>query len=62
MASILCSIYETINQCDADEWDELIRTSGEDIFLSHGFIAAVEDAFKDEARFAHVVVHNENGQ
>jgi predicted N-acyltransferase len=60
MAAILCSIYEKINQCDADEWDELIRTSGADVFLSHAFIAAVEDAFKDQARFAHVVVHNES--
>jgi predicted N-acyltransferase len=59
MPAIRCSIHEKIGQCDADEWDEIVRASRSGILMSHGFVAAVEDAFKDEARFAHAVVYDD---
>jgi len=61
MSTICCSIHEKIGQCDAHEWDEVVRASRSDAFMSREFIAAVEDAFEDEARFAHAVVHDGRG-
>jgi predicted N-acyltransferase len=54
-----CSIQEKIGQCDADEWDEIVRASGSGVFMTHEFVAAVEDAFEDEARFAHAVLYDD---
>src|SRR6516165_5626022 len=59
MPAIRCSIHEEIGQCDADEWDDVVRASRSGILMSHQFVAAVEDAFKDEARFAHAVVYDD---
>jgi hypothetical protein len=59
MPATVCSIYEKIGQCDADEWDEIVRVSRSGILTSHAFVAAVEEAFKDQARFAHAVVYDE---
>jgi predicted N-acyltransferase len=59
MPAIRCSIHETIGQCDADEWDEIVRVSRSGILMSHEFVAAVEEAFKGEARFAHAVVYDD---
>ena len=52
MPATVCSIYEKIGQCDADEWDEIVRVSRAGILMSHAFVAAVEEAFEDQARFA----------
>ena len=46
------SLRETISQCSADEWDEIVRVSCSGILLSHGFVTAVEEAFEDQAGFA----------
>ena len=59
MPATVCSIYEKIGQCDADEWDEIVRVSRAGILMSHAFVAAVEEAFADQARFAHTVVYDE---
>jgi predicted N-acyltransferase len=53
------SIRETIQQWNAEEWDQIVRSSRSDIFMSHGFVAAVEEAFEDKARFAHAVVYDD---
>jgi hypothetical protein len=53
------SVRETIGQCNADEWDEIVRASRGDVLMNHGFVAAVEEAFEDQARFAHAVVHDD---
>jgi predicted N-acyltransferase len=58
MPAIRCSIHEKISQCDAGEWDEVVRASRSGILMSHRFVAAVEDAFDDQARFAHAVVYD----
>jgi Acetyltransferase (GNAT) domain len=59
MPATVCSIYEKIGQCDADEWDEIVRVSRSGILTSHAFVAAGEEAVKDQARFAHAVVYDE---
>ena len=59
MPAVLSSIRETIGQCNADEWDEIVRASLSGILMSRGFVAAVEEAFEDQARFAHAVVHDD---
>src|SRR5580692_7984800 len=59
MPATASSIYEKIDQCDADEWDEIVRVSRSGILMSHAFVAAVEEAFTDQARFAHAVVYGE---
>ncbi len=59
MPALLSSIRETIGQCNADEWDEIVRASHSGILMSRGFVAAVEEAFEDQARFAHAVVHDD---
>jgi hypothetical protein len=59
MPAIRCSIHEEINECGADEWDEIVGASRSGILMSHGFVAAVEDAFEDQARFEHAVVYDE---
>jgi predicted N-acyltransferase len=53
------SIYEKINQCNAHEWDEIVRASLADILMSHGFVAAVEEAFENQARFTHAVLYDD---
>ncbi len=53
------SLRETISQCNADEWDEIVRASCSGILLSHGFVTAVEEAFEDQAGFAHAVVSDQ---
>jgi hypothetical protein len=52
MPATLFSIHEKISRCNADEWDEIVRVSRSGILMSHGFVAAVEEAFEDQARFA----------
>ena len=42
MPATCCSIHEKIGQCNADEWDEIVRASGSGILMSHAFVAAVE--------------------
>ena len=59
MPATLFSIHEKISQCNADEWDEIVRASRSGILMSHGFVAAVEEAFEDQARFAHAVVYDD---
>jgi Acetyltransferase (GNAT) domain len=59
MPALRTSISETISQCNADEWDEIVRTSLSGILMSRGFVAAVEEAFEHQARFAHAVVYDE---
>jgi predicted N-acyltransferase len=59
MPATRCSIREKISQCDAGQWDEIVGASGSDILMSHRFVAAVEDAFEDQARFAHAVVYDD---
>ena len=34
MPAEVCSIYEKIGQCDADEWDEIVRVSLSGIWTS----------------------------
>src|SRR5262249_21778546 len=58
MSAMRVSVHEKISQCDADEWDELVRASRSGVFMNHGFVAAVEEAFEDQARFAHAVVYD----
>ena len=58
MPATLFSIHEKISRCNADEWDEIVRVSRSGILMSHGFVAAVEEAFEDQARFAHAVVYD----
>ena len=53
------SIHESIGRCRTDEWDELARSSGSGILMGHGFAAAVEEAFGDQARFEHAVVYDQ---
>jgi predicted N-acyltransferase len=55
----LVSIHDKISQCNAHEWDELSRASLSGILMSHGFVAAAEEAFENQARFAHAVLHDE---
>ena len=50
MPATLCALYEKISQCYVDEWDEACPRSRSDILMSHGFIAAVEEAFEDHSR------------
>src|SRR5271157_1943115 len=57
MPADVSSIRETIRQCNTDEWDEIVRASLSGILMSHGFVAAVEEAFENQARFAHAVVY-----
>ncbi len=52
MSGIRCTIQEKISRCDADEWDEIVRASGSGVLMSHEFVAAAEEAFEDQARFA----------
>ena len=52
MAEELSSIRETISQCNADEWDETVQASLSGILMNRGFVAAVEEAFENQARFA----------
>ena len=59
MPTTLCSIHERISQCNADEWDEIVRDSRAGIFMSHAFVAAAEEAFLDQARFAHAIVYHD---
>jgi hypothetical protein len=59
MPTTLCSIHERISQCNADEWDEIVRDCRAGIFMSHAFVAAVEEAFLDQARFAHAIVYHD---
>ena len=59
MPAIRCSIHEKISQCDADEWDEVVRASRAGILMSHRFVAAVEESFEDQARFAHAVLYDD---
>ena len=58
-ANSLVQSTKEIGQCDADEWDEIVRASRSGILMSHEFVAAVEEAFEDQARFAHAVVYDE---
>jgi predicted N-acyltransferase len=60
MPATRCSIHETIGRCNADEWDEIVGASGAGVFMSHGFVAAVENAFRDQARFAHAVCYEKD--
>jgi predicted N-acyltransferase len=53
------SLRETIRRCNAEEWDEIVRASCSGILLSHAFVTAVEEAFPEQARFAHAVVHDD---
>jgi predicted N-acyltransferase len=59
MPAIRCSIHERISQFNADEWDEIVGTSRSGILMSHRFVAAVEEAFENQARFAHAVVYDD---
>jgi len=59
MPAELASIHDTISQCNANEWDEIVRASLSGILMSHGFVAAVEEAFGNQARFAHAVLYDE---
>jgi hypothetical protein len=59
MPAELSSIRETISPGNADEWDEIVRASLSGILMSHGLIAAVEEAFENQARFAHAVIHDD---
>ena len=59
MTEELSSICETISQCNADEWDETVRASLSGILMNRGFVAAVEEAFENQARFAHAVVYDD---
>jgi predicted N-acyltransferase len=53
------SIRETISHWSAEEWDEIVRASKSGVLMSHAFVAAVEEAFADQARFRHAVVHDD---
>ncbi|MBV8126132.1 MAG: GNAT family N-acetyltransferase [Planctomycetaceae bacterium] len=59
MPAELSSIRETISQCNAEEWDEIVRASLSGILMNHGFVVAVEEAFENQARFAHAVVYDD---
>ena len=59
MPALRCSIHEKISRCDADDWDDVVRASRSGILMSHEFVAAVEEAFDDQARFAHAVVYDD---
>jgi predicted N-acyltransferase len=59
MPAETCSLCERIAQCDAEEWDGVVQRSRSGVLLSRDFIAAVEDAFEDQARFAHALVHHD---
>jgi Acetyltransferase (GNAT) domain len=59
MPATLCVLYEKISQCNVDEWDELVRASRSDMLMSHGFIAAAEEAVEDQARFMHAVAYDD---
>jgi hypothetical protein len=59
MPATLCALYEKISQCNVDEWDELVRASRSDMLMSHGFIAAAEEAVEDQARFMHAVAYDD---
>ena len=59
MPAELSSIHDTISQCDATSGMNLARSSGSGILMSRGFVAAVEEAFGDQARFEHAVVYDE---
>lgn len=52
-------IHDKISQCDAQEWDEIVRASNSGVLMSPQFVAAVEEAFEHEARFAHAVLYDE---
>ena len=52
-------IYETIDQCDPDEWDEIVRAGLAGILMSHRFVSAVEQGFEDQARFMHMILHDD---
>ena len=55
----LASIHDKITRFDPHEWDELACASDSGILMSHAFVAAVEEAFENHARFTHVVLRDE---
>jgi hypothetical protein len=57
MAKVLCSIHKKISEINAGLWDEVVRASRGDVFMSHRFVAAVEEAFAGQARFAHAIAY-----
>jgi predicted N-acyltransferase len=59
MTATTCSIHEKISQCTAEDWDEVVRASRAGILMGREFVAAVEDAFGDQARFTHAVVYDD---
>ena len=59
MPALRCLIHEKINGFDADVWDDIVRASRSDILMSHEFVATVEEAFDDQARFAHAVIYDD---
>jgi predicted N-acyltransferase len=61
MPAELATFCYEIGQWNADEWDQIVRSSRSGVLMSHGFVAAVEEAFGEQARFAHAVVHD-NGR
>jgi predicted N-acyltransferase len=54
------SLYESIRDVDADEWNRL-RDPRADVFMHPGFVAAVENSFADICRFRRVIVRDEHG-
>ncbi len=59
MPALGCSIHDKISRCDADDLDDVVRASRSDILMSHEFVATVEEAFDDQARFVHTVVYDD---
>jgi hypothetical protein len=50
--------HRSIRDCSAEVWNSVAAQSG-NVFMEHGFIAAVEEAFSEEVRFEHVVTYDD---
>ncbi len=55
------SLHERIGECNLQEWEEIIRGTESNILMSAPFISSVEEAFADQSRFAHAIVHDAGG-
>jgi predicted N-acyltransferase len=52
------SIHTTIGQCNSDDWDELVHATSAGAFMSRAFVAAVEEAFANQARFGRAIIRD----
>jgi predicted N-acyltransferase len=55
--TISVAVYESIADCDAQDWDAVIAASGAEVYISREFLAAIEDAHAGEFRFLYALAY-----